>query len=90
MGWERPFEVNDTASRTVCSLLVSWVELIRSILVWQLGNSSARKETFSSVFPEGIGRGCGAAQTDSCSPLVHSPSKTDNINASPLFLVQPT
>lgn len=50
LGWERPFEVNDTTSRTVCSLLVSWVELICRGLVWQLGNSSVRKEIFCFIF----------------------------------------
>lgn len=94
MGWERPFEVNDTTSRTVCSLLVSRVELICRGLVWQLGNPSARKEIFSFIFPEGIGKGTLGTglwfSRDSCPPLLHSPGKPDNINASPLILVQPT
>lgn len=97
MGWERPFEVNDTISRTVCSLLVSQVELICRGLVWQLGNSSARKEIFSFIFPEvKVGGGRGAPCTglwcsrDSCPPRLRSPGKTDIINASPLVLVQPT
>lgn len=37
--------------------LVSFLELIRRVLVCQLGNSWAWKGIFSFIFPEGIGRG---------------------------------
>lgn len=53
LSWKRPFEINDTISRTTLSLFSFFCR----VLVHQLGNSEARKGIFGFVFAEGIGSG---------------------------------